>query len=177
MEPTGRQSGRPQPRVPESKSADNGSSPHQRDRRVWPLTRRRATRADCALLGRLNFELIQDEGHRNPMTEPELARRMKFWISRGGYAALLFAVGEEVVAYALYRENPAEIYLRHLYVARGRRRQGMGRQVMRTLMDEVWPHGKRLTVEVLWTNRAAIAFWKAVGYREYSLCLEIMPSG
>lgn len=174
MHPTGR----PQPPIiPGSPTAAAGAPASGEGRRVPELTRRRATRADCPLLGRLNLELIQDEGHRNAMTELELARRMKFWLGRGGYTALLFETGGEVAAYALYHESPNEIYLRHLYVARTRRRQGIGRQVMRTLTDDVWPRGKRLIVEVLWTNHAAIAFWKAVGYREYSLCLEIMPTG
>jgi hypothetical protein len=32
-----------------------------------------------------------------------------------------------------------------------------------------------MTVEALCTNTAGVAFWKAMGYREYSLFLEIMP--
>jgi GNAT superfamily N-acetyltransferase len=140
-----------------------------------PLPHRRGTRADCVLLGALNHQLIQDEGHRNPMTELQLAKRMRLWLGRGGYTAVLFEENGAVVAYALYREAPDEIYLRHLFVVRHRRRQGLGRRAMQTLFDEIWPRGKRLTVEVLCKNAAGIAFWKAVGYREYSLCLEIMP--
>src|SRR5512142_1574201 len=113
------------------------------------LTHRRGTRADCALLGVLNHQLIQDEGHRTPMTELQLAKRMRVWLGRGGYTAILFEEGGEVVAYALYREAPDAIYLRHVFVARHRRRQGLGRQVMQTLRGEIWPRGKRLTVEVL----------------------------
>jgi GNAT superfamily N-acetyltransferase len=139
------------------------------------MTHRRGTKADCALLGALNHQLIQDEGHRNPMTVPELQKRMRDWLRRGDYAAELFEEGDEVVAYALYRETLTEIYLRHLFVVRHRRRQGIGRRAMRVLLHELWPRGKRLTVEVLWGNAAGLAFWKAMGYREYSLCLEIMP--
>jgi len=139
------------------------------------LTHRRATPADCRLLGALNVQLIQDEGHRNPMTEPQLVKRMRDWLRRGEYAGELFEEDGEVVAYALYRELPDEIYLRHLFVVRPRRRQGIGRRAMRMLMDQVWPRGKRLVVEVLCANAAGAVFWKAMGYREYSLCLEIMP--
>ena len=139
------------------------------------LTHRRATRADCRLLGALNHQLIRDEGHRNPMTEAQLARRMRGWLARGEYRAELFEERGEVVAYALYRESADEIYLRHLFVARNRRRQGLGRRAMRLLCDEIWPRGRRLTVEVLCANTAGVAFWKAMGYREYSLGLEIMP--
>jgi GNAT superfamily N-acetyltransferase len=139
------------------------------------LIHRQATRADCALLGELNHQLIQDEGHRNPMTVPELVKRMRGWLAHREYTAELFEEDGVVVAYVLYRELPDQIYLRHLFVVRGRRRQGIGRQVMQQLFHETWPPGKRLTVEVLCHNHRAIAFWKAMGYREYSLCLEIMP--
>ena len=139
------------------------------------LSHRRGTRADCARLGQLNHQLIRDEGHRNPMTELELAKRMRLWLSRGDYTAVLFEDGGEVVAYALYRELPEQIYLRHLFVVRHRRREGIGRQAMAMLRDQIWLPGKRLTVEVLCKNSPAIAFWKAMGYREYSLCLEIVP--
>jgi hypothetical protein len=43
------------------------------------------------------------------------------------------------------------------------------------LREEIWPRGHRLTVEVLCANTTGVAFWKAMGYREYSLSLEIMP--
>jgi hypothetical protein len=32
-----------------------------------------------------------------------------------------------------------------------------------------------LTVEVLVANTPAVAFWRAVGYRDHSLVLEIVP--
>lgn len=136
---------------------------------------RRATAADCPLLGELNHQLILDEEHRNPMTVPQLVQRMRGWLE-GEYAAIVFEEGGEVVAYALYREQPDEIYLRQLFVVRHRRRQGLGKQAMHLLHSEIWPKTKRLTVEVLVANTAAVAFWRSVGYRDYSLQLEILPT-
>jgi GNAT superfamily N-acetyltransferase len=135
---------------------------------------RPATAEDCPLLASWNHQLIQDEGHRNPMTVPELEQRMRGWL-RGEYVALLFLDGQAPVAYALYKESKTDIYLRQFFVARDRRREGIGRQAMRTLIDHVWPQGKRLLVEVLWHNKPAIAFWRAVGFAEYCLTLEILP--
>ena len=100
---------------------------------------------------------------------------MRRWIGSGDYTAKLFEEDGELVAYALYREFTEEIYLRHLFVVRSRRRQAVGRRVMQLLREEIWPRGRRLTVEVLCANAAGVAFWKAMGYQEYSLCLEIMP--
>lgn len=135
---------------------------------------RRATLNDCALLAELNHQLIRDEGHRNPMTVTELAERMKVWLA-SEYAAVIFEDGGETVAYALFREEPKEIYLRQLFVARHRRRHGIGRQAVDILRTKIWPKNKRLTVDVLVQNQAAIAFWRAVGYKDYCLKLEVMP--
>jgi ribosomal protein S18 acetylase RimI-like enzyme len=108
------------------------------------------------------------------MTVPELEQRMKGWLT-AEYAAVLFEQDGEVVAHALYREQPEEIYLRQLFVMRNRRRQGLGRRAMEILRTQIWPKHKRLTVEVLVQNEAAVAFWRAMGYRDYSLALEILP--
>lgn len=149
--------------------------PFRRPEPRFPVIFRRATLNDCALLAELNHQLIRDEGHRNPMTVPELEQRMRGWLA-SEYAAVLFEDGGEVVAYVLYREQPAEIYLRQLFVVRNRRRRGIGRQVMETLRSKIWPANKRLTVDVLVHNIAAIAFWRAVGYKDYCLKLEILPA-
>ena len=138
------------------------------------MTYRRATSNDSALLAKLNRQLIRDEGHRNPMTVPELEERMKGWLA-SEYAAVVFEDGGATVAYALFREEPKEIYLRQLFVVRNRRRQGIGRKAVQILRSKIWPKNKRLTVEVLIRNAAAIAFWHAMGYADYSLTLDIMP--
>lgn len=139
------------------------------------LTYRRATSPDYALLGALNHQLICDEGHRNPMNVAQLTERIRRWLSTNEYTGRLFEEDGRVVAYVLYREVAQEIYLRHLFVVRDRRRQGIGRRVMQLLRMEIWPRGCRMTVEVLCANTAGVAFWKSMGYREYSVCLEIMP--
>ena len=139
------------------------------------MTFRGATPGDCPVLAELNHQLIRDEGHRNAMTVPELEQRMRDWLT-GKYRAVIFEDGDEVVAYALYREQLEEIYLRQLFVVRNRRRQGLGRRAVEILRSEIWPNNKRLTVDVLVTNKTARAFWRAVGYADYSLTLEIFPA-
>jgi GNAT superfamily N-acetyltransferase len=139
------------------------------------LTYRKAKAADYPLLGALNLQLIRDEGHRNPMNVVELTDRMRRWLGLGEYTGRLFEENGQVVAYVLYREFAQEIYLRHLFVVRERRREGIGRKVMQILREEIWPRGRRLTVEALCANVGGVAFWKAMGYREYSVCLEILP--
>ena len=135
---------------------------------------RPANPADCAQLAELNHQLIRDEGHRNNMTVPELAERMRKWLATE-YAAVIFTLGGETVAYALYADLPHEIYLRHLFVVRHRRRQGIGRGAMEILRSKIWPAHKRLAVEVLTKNTGGVAFWRSVGYLDYSLRMEIPP--
>lgn len=135
---------------------------------------RHATLSDCALLAELNHQLICDEGHRNKMTVRELEQRMGGWL-QSEYKAVLFEDAGETVAYALFREQPEEIYLRQLFVVRNRRRKGVGRGAMDILRQQIWSKNKRLTVEVLTKNTAAVQFWRAVGYQDYSLALEILP--
>lgn len=108
------------------------------------------------------------------MTVLELEQRMRGWL-QSDYAAILFEEGGELVAYALYREEPEDLYLRQLFVVRNRRRLGIGRAAMEILRTQIWPMDKRLTVEVLVHNTAAVAFWRAAGYQDYSLKLEILP--
>lgn len=140
------------------------------------MTFRFASLGDCPQLAELNHQLIQDEGHRNRMTVPELQQRMRGWLS-GEYRAAVFEEGGEVVAYALFREQPEEVHLRQLFVVRHRRRQRLGRAAVEILRSQVWPKNRRLTVEVLTSNKGGVAFWRAVGYTDYCLTLEIQPAG
>jgi GNAT superfamily N-acetyltransferase len=135
---------------------------------------REAGDADIPLLAEWNHQLICDEGQRNPMTVPELAARMTGWL-RGEYRAIIFEEGGTPVAYALYRRDPGSIYLRQFFVSRDHRRQGLGRRAMEILRSQVWPPGERITVDVLVENRGAHAFWRAVGFRDYCMTLEMMP--
>jgi GNAT superfamily N-acetyltransferase len=138
------------------------------------ISSRQATEADIPLLGELNHQLIRDEGHRNPMTMAQLQERMRDWLA-GKYAATLFEDEGRVVAYALYRKEPALIYLRQFFVQRDQRRKGYGKRAIQLLRDQIWPKDKRLVVEVLSSNEGGISFWKTVGFHEYSMTLEIMP--
>ena len=108
------------------------------------------------------------------MTTAELKERMSSWLD-GDYKAIIFEIEKKPVAYALYIEKESEIYLRQLFVNRTQRRKGIGRKAVDILRNQIWPCTKRLTVEVLVNNAAAVSFWRAIGYRDYCLTLEIMP--
>lgn len=138
------------------------------------ITLREATSSDINQLAEWNHHLIREEGHRNRMTVPQLAERMRGWLKQD-YRATVFELAGTPVAYALFREQPDEIYLRQLFVVREHRRERIGKQAIELLRTKVWPTNKRLTVEVLTANTTAVAFWQAVGFADYSLTLEILP--
>jgi predicted acetyltransferase len=135
-----------------------------------------ATLADCPTLAVMNHQLIQDEGHRNPMTVAQLEERMCGWLTSGEYKAVIFEMQEKPVAYALFSETDVEIYLRQLFVVREQRHQGIGSQAMQKLFSDFWDNQKRWTVSVLTNNQPAVAFWRAMGYADYALTLEMMPN-
>ena len=135
---------------------------------------RRAALGDVPRLAALNLELILDEGSRNPMTVPELTERMRAWLT-GECVAHLFEAAGQPVAYALWRDDGDAIYLRQFFVVRDRRRAGIGRRAIQILLAEVFPPGKRVTLDVLIENEAARRFWEAVGFRPYAMTLERCP--
>ena len=133
---------------------------------------RRAVGVDVPLMARMNAELIRDEGHSNPMGLVELEERMRRWLE-GEYTGIVFERAAEPVAYALFRDNEGRgVLLRHFFVARGWRRQGIGRQAFALLRGDILAPGTRVVVEVLAGNERALGFWRAVGFSDYAVTLE-----
>jgi GNAT superfamily N-acetyltransferase len=133
---------------------------------------RYAQSADAALLASMNKQLIEDEGHRNPMTLPELQRRMAGWLD-GEYRAVLFVRNGAPCGYALFRHEPEWIYLRQFFVCRGARRAGVGREAIAWLRDNAWRGVGRVRLDVLSGNAAALAFWRSVGFTDYCVTMEM----
>jgi predicted acetyltransferase len=140
------------------------------------MTCRLATLDDLELLAQLNEQLVQDEGYPNDLTRAQLADRMRNWL-QGEHRAVIFEVGKDLVAYALYcvgERSPADrfIFLRHFFVVRTRRRQGIGREAVRLLLTEVFPPKARVLLDVLAHNHAAKEFWRKLGFTEHCVTFE-----
>jgi GNAT superfamily N-acetyltransferase len=140
------------------------------------MLHRFASIEDAPILGELNHQLIHDEGHRNRMTVPELIDRMRRWLETD-YRASIFEDDSGIVAYALYRDEEDHIYLRQFFVQRHTRRSGIGRHCIEILFSQVWPKDKRITVDVLCPNQVGIEFWRAVGFTDYCLTLQMANRG
>jgi RimJ/RimL family protein N-acetyltransferase len=134
-----------------------------------------ATLADVPLLARMNQHLREDEQSRWVLTMAQLESRMRGLLD-DDYTAVIFENSETAVAYALYQPVEGGIYLRQFFVSRDYRRRGIGREAIHLLMSDVWPPNARLTLDVLVHNQRAAAFWKAIGFSEYAITLELVQN-
>jgi ribosomal protein S18 acetylase RimI-like enzyme len=133
---------------------------------------RRATAADVPLVAALNQQLQIDESHRLRMELTELEPRTARWLRDEGYEATVFERDGETAGYALYRREEDHYYLKQFFVCRHCRRQGVGRQAMDWLIEHVWHDAPAVYLDVLVTNAAGIAFWRAVGFQDYCVTME-----
>jgi GNAT superfamily N-acetyltransferase len=139
---------------------------------VDELEFRYAIESDVPWLAKMNRQLIKDEGHRNKMTLPELEQRMSHFL-RKEYDAVIVNFGKTDIGYALYRQDPDWLYLRQIFVIEEMRRKGFGRRFIEWLKNNPWKKCERIRTDVLVDNAAGIDFWKAVGFEEYCVTLEM----
>jgi GNAT superfamily N-acetyltransferase len=141
------------------------------------LVFRAATDTDVPQLASWNQQLIADEGHDNAMSLEELVLRMRAWLTTE-YQAVVFEepAGPVPAAYALFRYAPEWIHLRQFFVARERRRRGIGRRAIALLRETVFPPDKAVIVEAMAWNHAALSFWRAVGFADRYVGLESRPA-
>jgi GNAT superfamily N-acetyltransferase len=136
------------------------------------LSYRVADRADIPLLAELNQHLVEDEEYPQHFSHEELTGFWSRWLG-SDYQAVVFENENRVAGYALYRlDEEGCIYLRQFFVCRHCRRQGIGREAMRLLREEIWPSGKRILLDVLVRNERGLRFWRAVGFEDYALMLQ-----
>jgi ribosomal protein S18 acetylase RimI-like enzyme len=135
-----------------------------------------ATTEDVPQLARMNRELTEDENHHNRSRPSSwFEQRMEGFLT-GDYRAVLFEREGRTLAYALYTEQTEHadsVYLRQIFVVRSCRRQGVGREAMRILLEKIWPKEKRITVGVLSGNQGAIDFYRAIGFQPYSVEMDL----
>ena len=91
--------------------------------------------------------------------------------------AEMTAAASAPVAYALFRDAPEWIHLRQFFVARARRRRGIGARAVALLRDTVFPRDKPVIVEAMAWNQPALSFWRAVGFADRYVGLESRPEG
>jgi hypothetical protein len=104
---------------------------------VSDVTLVRATPADAPALAVLNLRLIQDEGHPNSMTVPQLQERMAVWLT-GTCVAWMAVQTSATIGYCLARDDGDAVYIRQLCSAPSSRRRGIGKALVNGLSATAW---------------------------------------
>ena len=143
---------------------------HDHGRLHGTVTVAKAGLGSAAELAHLNRQLIEDEGHPNPMTVAELTERMVNWL-RGDYECYVARRGGRTLGYCVYRESPEYYYLRQLFVVRDYRRRGTATRLLDWMYVPVWG-AKPVRLDVFTHNTDAVAFYRAYGFRVAVLRME-----
>jgi GNAT superfamily N-acetyltransferase len=131
-----------------------------------------AVENDVPWLAGMNRELIRDEGHRNKMSLAELEQRMLDFLNNK-YEAVIVSSGRNDIGYVLYKKEPEWLYLRQIFVIDKMRHKGIGCRIIEWLRDNPWKDFKTIRTDVLVDNSIGINFWKAVGFKEYCITMEM----
>lgn len=128
-----------------------------------------ATLSDLGILAELNKRLMEDEAHPESMSVEQLADRMAAWL-RNEYTCYV-AVEKAIIGYCLYRDDGDFYYMRQLFVERAHRRQGVATGLLDWMYENVWVE-KKVRLDVLAHNKAAIAFYENYGFSTGCLRME-----
>ncbi|HLM68486.1 MAG TPA: GNAT family N-acetyltransferase [Longimicrobium sp.] len=138
---------------------------------------RNAVQADVPLLAEINRQLIEDEWEGTGMSMERLQQRMSRWLEDGDYHAILFMENGETVAYSLVSvDEDDSAFIRHFFVLREHRGGGVGRRAMQMLLRDIIPPTARITLDVLASNAGGHRFWKSVGFQDYAIRMERLPT-
>lgn len=132
---------------------------------------RLATLSDVPLLTEMNIHLIEDEQSPNTLNDKQLQYRMHSFLE-GRYQGWILLVNREAAGYALTIDQNTEIYVRHFFIGRAYRRQGLGRWLIDWLNDNLFYRYQKVSVDVLSQNSQAVRFWRSVGFLDQYIHLE-----
>lgn len=138
---------------------------------------RHGVESDAPLLAEINRQLIEDEWGGGGMSLERLEERMRRWLAEDDYQAILFQEDGETVAYSLISVDDDSAFIRHFFVLHEHRGRGVGRRAIEILFRDIVPPNARTTLDVLASNVAGHRFWRSVGFADYAVRMERLPSG
>ncbi|GGX38689.1 GNAT family N-acetyltransferase [Saccharospirillum salsuginis] len=135
---------------------------------------------ELELVAEMNRQLQSDEGSR-VMALDDAIRRLSKWLANE-YSCHVYRVNGQIAGYVLYRSTDPDtedhsdaVYIRHFYIVPEFRGHGLGKAAFALLTEEVLPSETCITLEALVANPSGRAFWKALGFQEYSIRYERKP--
>jgi|SRR5215469_5045761 len=131
---------------------------------------------DAELLGGLNAQLAEDEGSPGIGPPSAYVERMRDWLGQGRYEAAVACIGNDVLAYVLWRDDPdyRDIFVRQFFVSREHRGTGLGHRLFERAVRQFW-QGRPLRLDVYDSNPRGAAFWEKVGFVPYSRLMRRAP--
>ena len=137
---------------------------------------RRAEASDLPLLASMHQQSVEDECSEPSPSLPDCEAAIECVLNRGGEAIVFRADGDDV-GYALFLREPEGIWLRHFFVSRPHRRQGIGRAAMRWLVADAWKEPARVRLAVHVENPVGIAFWRGIGFSDWLYEMKLEATG
>jgi len=114
---------------------------------------------------------LEEDAHAAPWTHANFHDALA-----AGYSAMVGEIDGVVVAYGVMMLAPGEAQLLNLTVARGLRRRGIGRSLLRRfLADAVRLGAEQCFLEVRASNEGAIALYSAEGFMPVARRISYYP--
>jgi 8-oxo-dGTP pyrophosphatase MutT (NUDIX family)/predicted GNAT family acetyltransferase len=134
---------------------------------------RHAHIADVPVLSQMNLEMAELDGlDGGAATAEELAYRMTAFLETD-YSAVVIYQDDVPVGYVLYTVTPRHTFIRHFFVRRSYRGQGIGAMIFRRLLADEWNDAASIQIEVDSDNKGARAFWEQQGFHRAALRLAL----
>ncbi len=134
---------------------------------------RRAHAADLSILSQMNFEMAQLDGiDGEATTVEELTYRMSALLETD-YSGVVIYQDDVPVGYALYTVTPKHTFVRHFFIRKAYRGQGIGAKVFQDLLENEWKDAASIQIEVGSDNKGVRSFWESRGFRKTALRLAL----
>lgn len=129
--------------------------------------------ADIDWLTEMNARMVDDMGQKN-WPRDRYRERFGSWIGGGHWHVDLFVENGDRVGYAVHQNrhdhfdtSQRVIHIRHFYVDRDHRRKGIGTAAFRALEEGRFNRRNAVTLDILPSNPAGLAFWQSLGFDTY----------
>ena len=134
---------------------------------------RRAHAADLSILSQMSFEMAQLDGMDGEATTvEELTYRMSA-LFETDYSGVVIYQDDVPVGYALYTGTPKHTFVRHFFIRKAYRGQGIGAKVFQDLLENEWKDAASIQIEVGSDIKGVRAFWESRGFRKTALRLAL----
>ncbi|MFM2484164.1 GNAT family N-acetyltransferase [Celerinatantimonas yamalensis] len=121
-------------------------------------------------LGRLNQQLLEDEGNSKNLSHSYLCQRMRGWLKDANYFGFGCVIEGQIAAYILACYEDDFIYVRQLVTDREYRRQGHASKLLQHI-ETYLGSAKQIRLDVLMNNQSAMFFYAKLGFKPFYMAM------